>query len=105
MFCVKGAVELVQRSIEDGDATIWLSWLPYVMIVGAVFFALSNVVYMTRGLQEYEALFMVTIYEGSMIVSGCVSGAVVLLDLRELQAWRIALYFVGVSVIVLGMYV
>mmetsp|Transcript_53500 Transcript_53500/g.120571 ORF Transcript_53500/g.120571 Transcript_53500/m.120571 type:complete len:393 (-) Transcript_53500:137-1315(-) len=105
MFCVKAAIELIQRSIHEQEGEIWLHWLPYVLLLGAVFFALTNVVYMTRGLLEYEALFMVTIYEGSMIVSGCVSGAVVLMDLRGLEAWRVFLYSLGVVIIVLGMYV
>mmetsp|Transcript_22302 Transcript_22302/g.47471 ORF Transcript_22302/g.47471 Transcript_22302/m.47471 type:complete len:450 (+) Transcript_22302:179-1528(+) len=105
MFCVKAAIELIQRSIHEQDGEIWLHWLPYVLLVGAAFFAIWNVVYMTKGLQEYEALFMVTIYEGSMIVSGCVSGAVVLLDLRGVEAWRIGLYSLSVLIIVSGMYV
>jgi len=105
MFCVKAAIELIQRSIHEEEGEIWLHWLPYVMLLGAVFFALSNVVYMTQGLREYEALFMVTIYEGSMIVTGCISGSIVLLDMNGVEAWRVFLYFFGVAVIMLGMYV
>jgi len=105
MFCVKGAIELIQRSIHEEDADIWLHWLPYVLLIGAAFFAVSNVGFMTKGLQEYEALFMVTIYEGSMIVSGCISGAVVLLDLKGLEVWRVLLYGLGVLTIVAGMQV
>merc|ERR1719330_287161 len=40
-----------------------------------------------------------------MIVSGCLSGAVVLCDLKHLEAWRILVYAMGVLTIVLGMYV
>jgi uncharacterized membrane protein len=105
MFCVKGAIELIQRSIHEEEGEIWLHWLPYALLAGAVFFALTNVIYMTKGLQEFEALFMVTIYEGSMIVSGCVSGTVVLLDLEDLEHWRVALYALSVVVVVAGMYV
>mmetsp|Transcript_105807 Transcript_105807/g.207525 ORF Transcript_105807/g.207525 Transcript_105807/m.207525 type:complete len:544 (-) Transcript_105807:380-2011(-) len=103
MFCVKAAIELIQRSIEYGEGEIWTHWLPYALVFGAIFFAVSNVIYMTKGLQEYEALFMVTIYEGSMIVSGCISGSVVLLDQRGLEAWRIGLYFFSVLIVVAGM--
>lgn len=103
MFCVKGSVELIQRTFQHKEYEIWTHWLPYVLLIGAAFFALSNVVFMTKGLMEYEALFMVTIYEGSMIVSGCVSGAVVLLDLQGLEAWRIAVYGLGVFIVIGGM--
>lgn len=105
MFCVKAAVELVKTSVMERDGEIWTHWLPYVLLVGAVFFAVTNVIYMTQGLQEYEALFMVTLFEGSMIVSGCVSGAVVLLDMSNVEPYRIGLYSLGVLIVVLGMYV
>jgi len=103
MFCVKAAVEIIERSIHEGDGQAWLTYLPYLVLAGAVFFATSNVVFMTRGLQEYEALFMVTVYEGSMIVSGCTSGAVVLLDLEDLSEYRIGFYCISILVIVAGM--
>jgi len=105
MFCVKAMMELIQRSINYEEGEIWLHWLPYVLLVGAIFFALSNVVYMTQGLLEYEALFMVTVYEGSMIISGSLSGAVVLMDLKGLQTWRVLTYSVGILIIIMGMYV
>lgn len=105
MFCVKAAIELIQRSIEYQEGEIWLHWMPYLMLAGAAFFALTNVIFMTKGLTEYEALFMVTIYEGSMIVTGCVTGSVILLDLKRLPVWRVCLYWSSISLIVLGMYV
>jgi hypothetical protein len=103
MFCVKAAVEIIQYSIDEDTGEPWTHWLPYVILVGAAFFAISNVKYMTTGLQEYEALFMVTVYEGSMIVSNCISGSLVLLDLRRFEAWRIAAYFCSVLIIIFGM--
>jgi len=103
MFCVKGSVELIETSIWRGKGDVWLHWLPYSLLAGAAFFALSNVVFMTRGLLGFEALFMVTIYEGSMIVSNIVSACVVLLELDGLPSWRAALYIVSVLVVCAGM--
>jgi len=103
MFCVKAAVEIIQYSIDEDTGEPWKHWLIYVILLGAAFFAITNVKYMTTGLQEYEALFMVTVYEGSMIVSNCISGSLVLLDLRKLEAWRILFYFLSVVIIIFGM--
>jgi len=103
MFCVKATVETIQYCIEEQTMDPWTHWLPYAVLFGAIFFALSNLKFMTQGLKEFEALFMVTVYEGSMIVAGAISGSVVLLDLANLEAWRIFLYWLGVSTIVLGM--
>lgn len=105
MWCLKGAVELVQTSIENEDPEVWSHWLVYLLAFGAVFFALVNVIYMTQGLKEYEALFMITIYEGSMIIAGCITGAVVLLDLDGLENWRIGMYAFSVFTVSAGMFV
>jgi len=105
MFCVKAAVEIIQYSIDENTGEPWKHWLTYAMLIGAAFFAISNVKYMTTGLLEFEALFMVTVYEGSMIVANCISGSIVLKDLDGLEAWRIALYWLSVFTIVVGMVV
>lgn len=103
MFCVKASVEIIQYSIDYETGEPWKHWIPYAVLLGAAFFAISNVKYMTQGLQEFEALFMVTVYEGSMIVSGCVSGSIVLLDIRDLEPWRICAYAFSIVVIVMGL--
>lgn len=103
MFCVKAGVELIERSIWKGDIEVWTHWLTYATLIGAAFFALTNLIFMTRGLLEFEALFMVTIYEGAMIVSNCVSAGVVLKELDGLESWRVACYALCVLVICGGM--
>merc|ERR1719171_576411 len=63
MFCVKSIAELIKGSIVNGSAEAWTHPLTYGLIVGAIFFALTNVIFLTKGMKEYEALFMVTVYE------------------------------------------
>jgi len=103
MFCVKGSVELIETAIWRDRGDMWLHWLPYALLGGAAFFALTNVIFMTRGLLEFEALFMVTIYEGSMIVSNIISACVVLLELDGLAFWQVCLYMVSVLMVCAGM--
>mmetsp|Transcript_46292 Transcript_46292/g.100664 ORF Transcript_46292/g.100664 Transcript_46292/m.100664 type:complete len:436 (-) Transcript_46292:80-1387(-) len=103
MFCVKAGVELIETSIWNQEGEIWTNFFPYAVLVGAAFFALSNVYFLTQGLLEFEALFMVTIYEGSMIVANCISAAVVLLELEMLPLWRVTLYSMCVAMVCLGM--
>eukprot|EP00747_Dinoflagellata_sp_TGD_P191273 gnl/TRDRNA2_/TRDRNA2_54425_c0_seq1.p1 gnl/TRDRNA2_/TRDRNA2_54425_c0~~gnl/TRDRNA2_/TRDRNA2_54425_c0_seq1.p1 ORF type:complete len:467 (-),score=81.27 gnl/TRDRNA2_/TRDRNA2_54425_c0_seq1:9-1409(-) len=103
MFCAKITVESVEMSIRHESGDIWTTWIPYAAIIGTLFFALSNVAFMTRGLLEFEALFMVTVYEGSMVVSNCVSAAVVLGETRDLELWRAACYWTSIAVVVAGL--
>lgn len=103
MFCVKAAVELIETYVWEGKGEVWSHWMIYTVLAGAIFFALTNVVFMTRGMLEFEALFMVTLYEGSMIVSNCVSASVILLELEGLEAWRVVLYVACVLVVCVGL--
>lgn len=105
MFCVKAAVELIETSIWNNDGEPWRHWITYALLLGAAFFALTNLHFLTRGLLEYEALFMVTVYEGSMIVANCISAAVVLQELGTLETWRVALYVFSVFLVCSGMFV
>jgi len=105
MFCVKVTIELIEGLIREGDWSIWTHWLPYVMIAGAAFFALSNLYFMTKGLMEYEALFMVTVYEGSNIVVNVLSASVILLELEDLEIWQLVGFLICVGAVIAGMVV
>lgn len=102
MFCVKATAEMLKLLFTGKEPEVWLHWLPYVTLLGAIFFAVTNLKFMDRGMAEFEALFMATLFEGSMIVSGSISGAVVLREFDHAEVWQIGGYCASVSVIVAG---
>lgn len=103
MFCVKALVKLIQATVEDrSKAEYWLDWLPYALLLGAVFFAVSNLFFLAKAMREYEALFMGAVFEGSLITSGCLSGVVVFSEVEGLDLWKVGLYCLAVIVIVVG---
>lgn len=104
MFCVKGFVNLVKVSIAEDKGEFWLDWLPYVLLIGAVFFATSNLYFLTKAMCEYEALFMGAVFEGSLIIAACISGCVVFSELDHLEVWKICLYWLAVLSIVCGIW-
>lgn len=103
MFCVKATVELIKTSILYDPGEVWTHWLPYFVLAGAIFFAVSNVWFLTTGLKEYEALFMVTVYEGSMIVANSLSGCIVLSELDNEPWTRTLGYGICITVVISGM--
>lgn len=104
MFCVKAFIELVQASIRDEESEIWAHWLPYTILLGAILFAVTNLIFLTKAMREYAALFMGAVFEGSLITSACVSGIVVFSDLEALETYQICLYFLALSCIVAGIF-
>jgi len=72
-------------------------------LLSGVGVAVSNIPFMTKGLQEYEALFMVTLFEGCHITVACVSGAWVLKEMDHEAPERAAMYWACVLLIVAGL--
>jgi len=105
MFCVKAFVEVVQASIVEGTGEYWLDWFPYTLLLGAVFFATSNLYFMTQAMEQYNALFVGAVFEGTLITAACISGCVVFSELDGLPWWKVLLYWVAVMSIVVGIVV
>ncbi|CAE8710805.1 unnamed protein product [Polarella glacialis] len=105
MFCVKLLIELLQISYNTSWESVWGTWLPYPLLIGAAFFAISNLFFLTKGMREYQALFMVTVFEGAGMVTNAVSASVILRELDYMEWWRVLLYAFGLCTICFGMFV
>jgi len=102
MFCAKAFVELVQTSIRQGDAEVLAHWITWVMLAGAVFFALSNLFFLQKAAREYQALFMGSVFVCAHIISACLSGYVVFADAENLAWWQVSFYWVMLMFVVAG---
>ena len=76
-------------------------WLPWIVLTGAVFFAVVNVPYMAKGMQKYEALYMVTVFQGSNIVSNSLSALIILQEMDGAPWWKL-LGYIGCIVVMIG---
>ena len=103
MFCLKATAELVENAIENGWSDFESSAVPYLMIAGAILFATTNVVFLTKGMRECEALFMVAVYEGTMIVVNSLTGGLVLAEFAAMEPFNLFMYFVSMGLIVAGL--
>lgn len=103
MYFTSAALGLLTQSISSGDWSPWAHWLPYLVAVGAALVAVGNIPLMMKGLQEYEALFMVTLFEGCHITVACISGHAVLRELDMLSWPRYSAYCFCVLLILFGL--
>mmetsp|Transcript_76900 Transcript_76900/g.243036 ORF Transcript_76900/g.243036 Transcript_76900/m.243036 type:complete len:418 (-) Transcript_76900:100-1353(-) len=81
MFFLSEALGAVRWSLATGDWSAWRHPLPYLVSLGAVTVAVSNVPLMAKALEEYDALFMITLFAGCQIVTACVSAWAVLREM------------------------
>ena len=57
------------------------------------------------GLRTFEALYMITVFEGFMIISGAISGNIVLDEKAGQPPHVLGLYFASICIILVGLYV
>ena len=92
MWCTRVAAVFASDCASAHMCSPWGHWLLWIILSGALFFAVANVPYMTRGLQKYEALYMVTIFQGSNIVSNSLSALIILREMDGAPWWKLIGY-------------
>ena len=92
MWCTRVVAALAADCVSGNGCVAWTHWIPWVVLVGAIFFAVANVPYMAKGMQKYEALFMVTVFQGSNILSNSLSALVILQEMDGEPWWKLVGY-------------
>lgn len=103
VFFMKGIIGIVQTTFSTGEFEAWLRPTPYILAGCAIGGAIMGHIFMRKALGEYKGVFMVTIFEGAHITSGCLSGCVVMEEMAGAPWWRYFLYWSSVLLIVAGM--
>jgi len=98
MWCTKIAAEFASQC-ANGHCEPWADSMTWLILLGAISFALAGLYYMQEGCKQYEALFMVTIFTGSNIMGNSISASVVLEEMDGSPWWKI----LGHSACVLSM--
>ncbi|CAE7243991.1 unnamed protein product [Symbiodinium sp. CCMP2456] len=105
MWCTRLAAVFVKDCFNGSCGITWGNWLPWLISAGAAFFAITNVPYMQRAMRKYEALFIVTVFQGSSILTNSLSAVIVLRELDGEPWWKLAGYFLCIGGMIMGMLV
>ena len=101
MWCTRVAAVFAADCASAHVCSPWGHWLPWLVLTGAVFFAAAAVPYMAKGMQKYEALFIVTVFQGSNIVSNSLSALIILQEMDGAPWWKL-LGYIGCIVVMIG---
>ncbi|OLQ11009.1 hypothetical protein AK812_SmicGene5206 [Symbiodinium microadriaticum] len=105
MWCTRLAAVFLKDCFNGSCGKTWGNWLPWLISAGAAFFAIANVPYMQRALRKYEALFIVTVFQGSSILTNSLSAVIVLRELDGEPWWKLLGYFFCIGGMIVGMLV
>jgi uncharacterized membrane protein len=118
MFTTKAVVEMfvcVMSSNTDGEGgaaaaagcktnPFWTVW-PYLFITISLTVCVISLYLLGLGLTKFEALFMITVYEGFMIITGSLSGNIVMREAAGQPQHILLLYGGAVLIILWGLWV
>jgi hypothetical protein len=106
MYFCTCTMRLLRVGVQEGDWSAWSSPMPFGLLFGTMGIALGSIPITSKGLQEYEALFMVTLFEGFHIFSACLSGCIVLDEMNGFSSsWQMAVYISSVVCVCAGLYI
>ena len=101
MWCTRVAAVFAANCASEKMCSPWGHWLPWALSTGALFFAVANVPYMTKGIQRYESLYVVTVFQASNIVSNSLSALIILQEMEGAPWWKL-LGYLGCIVVMTG---
>lgn len=78
---------------------------PYLFIAISLTLACVSLYMLAVGLRTFEALYMITVFEGFMIISGSISGNIVMDEKEGQPTYILCLYVLAIGVILVGLYV
>ncbi|DBA02418.1 TPA: hypothetical protein N0F65_007237, partial [Lagenidium giganteum] len=88
LFFLKASVELLA---EGGH--IWSCVETYLIFAGALASAGGGIYVLDLGLREYDALYLVAIYQTFLIIIGSISGVIFFHENSDMQSWWQALVY------------
>lgn len=97
----KAFVELIKATIQSHNE--FLTPGPYVVIIFLVGFSLMQVHYLNKGLQMFDALFIVPIYQTFWIVGNVFGGIMYYQEYRDFSLTDAIMFPLGISITLGGM--
>ncbi|TDH70736.1 hypothetical protein CCR75_004969 [Bremia lactucae] len=98
LFFLKASVEL----LAEGGA-IWLKPETYAIFASTLVSAGGGIYVLDLGLREYDALYLVAIYQAFLILIGSISGVIFFHEISGIYSWwQLLLYPIGIITTVGG---
>ncbi|KDO21878.1 hypothetical protein SPRG_12380 [Saprolegnia parasitica CBS 223.65] len=98
LYCMTALLRLLQNGVK----VLFTTPLAYLVGAGALSFALTGLRFLNLALRLYDALFVIYLYESTLLATGAISGICFFNDMSNESLVRWVLYSVGVGGIFLG---
>ncbi|EQC37979.1 hypothetical protein SDRG_04409 [Saprolegnia diclina VS20] len=98
LYCMTALLRLLQNGVK----VLFTTPLAYLVGAGAISFALMGLRLLNLALRLYDALFVIYLYESTLLAAGAISGICFFSDMNDESLVNWVLYSLGVGGIFLG---
>jgi len=96
----KAFVELIKSSVEGHNEFTHPG--PYIVTIFLIAFSVFQIHYLNQGLKNFEALFIVPIYQTFWIIANVVAGIVYYQEWKEFGGTSIVMFPIGILITLIG---
>ena len=102
ILCAKSVSELFKRSVEgDNQFSKGITW---VIIFAMVFFILNQIHWLARGLEKFDAVFIIPVFQCFDISMCVLGGGVYFREFDDFSALQLIMFFFGLFILLTGVY-
>ena len=98
----KAVGELAKNAFRANTADSWQRFESWVILGFFLLSCPSQILYMQKGLQLFEAMYIIPIFSSCWLVGSIMMGALFWGDFVGFQIWQYFVFFIGVGLIVFG---
>ncbi|GMI39787.1 hypothetical protein TeGR_g1166 [Tetraparma gracilis] len=104
ILCAKSVAEMIKESFKESGENQFAKPLSWVIVIFMVFFIFSQIHWLARGLESFDAVYIVPVFQCFFISVAVIGGAVYFREFDEMSDFNRIMFFFGLSILLVGVY-
>ena len=104
ILCAKSVAEMFKESLSADGANQFVKVETWLIVLGMVFFVFSQIHWLARGLESFDAVYIVPVFQCFFISVAVIGGAVYFREFDDMADLNRFMFFVGLMITLSGVY-
>ncbi|GMH81062.1 hypothetical protein TrST_g8653 [Triparma strigata] len=104
ILCAKSVAEMFKESLSADGANQFVNVETWLIVLGMVFFVFSQIHWLARGLESFDAVYIVPVFQCFFISVAVIGGAVYFREFDDMADLNRFMFFVGLMITLSGVY-
>ena len=104
VLCAKCVAEMFKESARIGGEMQFDKPLSWLIVFAMIFFIFSQIHWLARGLESFDAVYIVPVFQCFFITVSVIGGAVYFREFDNMEPTNVFMFYVGLGVTLSGVY-